>query len=207
MFSLNARSRNSFCLTRQVNEKSTTYPYKLLVHLCSPFAPECFFGFAENVFDPILSPLPLVFQFYATSTQLLCFFTACYLFTHDIFSCHSTIKLWALTGQPLLDMIGHSSLVYSVDAHSSGLIASGSEDRSLKIWKGDIFCILTKCIGISLSNSCNLTKLVCDPFYKLSCLKKCKVVGLWLTECLDTSPLSALSSILKLIYSRPELVL
>ncbi|XP_062187090.1 uncharacterized protein LOC133890640 isoform X2 [Phragmites australis] len=50
----------------------------------------------------------------------------------------STIKLWALTGQPLLDMIGHTSLVYSVDAHSSGLIASGSEDRSLKIWKDGI---------------------------------------------------------------------
>ncbi|PAN09362.1 hypothetical protein PAHAL_2G017000 [Panicum hallii] len=50
----------------------------------------------------------------------------------------STIKLWALTGQPLLEMIGHSSLVYSVDAHSSGLIASGSEDRSLKIWKDGV---------------------------------------------------------------------
>ncbi|XP_062189711.1 uncharacterized protein LOC133892777 [Phragmites australis] len=54
----------------------------------------------------------------------------------------STIKLWALTGQPLLDMIGHTSLVYSVDAHSSGLIASGSEDRSLKIWKDGI-CVQT----------------------------------------------------------------
>ncbi|CAN6181105.1 unnamed protein product [Urochloa humidicola] len=50
----------------------------------------------------------------------------------------STVKLWALTGQPLLEMIGHSSLVYSVDAHSSGLIASGSEDRSLKIWKDGV---------------------------------------------------------------------
>ncbi|KAL6647131.1 hypothetical protein ACP70R_014568 [Stipagrostis hirtigluma subsp. patula] len=50
----------------------------------------------------------------------------------------STVKLWALTGQPLLEMIGHTSLVYSVDAHSSGLIASGSEDRSLKIWKDGI---------------------------------------------------------------------
>ncbi|ONM51175.1 transducin family protein / WD-40 repeat family protein [Zea mays] len=50
----------------------------------------------------------------------------------------STVKLWALSGQPLLDMIGHSSLVYSVDAHSSGLIASGSEDRSLKIWKDGV---------------------------------------------------------------------
>jgi hypothetical protein len=60
-------------------------------------------------------------------------------------------------------MIGHSSLVYSVDAHSSGLIASGSEDRSLKIWKGDVI-LYSKCIGISyveldsLSNFTNLTK-------------------------------------------------
>ncbi|XP_020250062.1 phospholipase A-2-activating protein [Asparagus officinalis] len=37
-------------------------------------------------------------------------------------------------------MVGHTSLVYSVDAHSSGLVASGSEDRFLKIWK-DGLCI------------------------------------------------------------------
>uniref|UniRef100_A0A0E0AFE3 Phospholipase A-2-activating protein n=1 Tax=Oryza glumipatula TaxID=40148 RepID=A0A0E0AFE3_9ORYZ len=49
-----------------------------------------------------------------------------------------TIKVWALTGQPLLEMIGHTSLVYSVDAHSSGVIVSGSEDRSAKIWKDGI---------------------------------------------------------------------
>nr|CAB3451833.1 unnamed protein product [Digitaria exilis] len=58
--------------------------------------------------------------------------------SHDSFVSCSTVKLWALTGQPLLEMIGHSSLVYSVDAHSSGLIASGSEDRSLKIWKDGV---------------------------------------------------------------------
>jgi WD40 repeat protein len=62
-----------------------------------------------------------------------------FLFFISILVCCSTIKLWELTGQLLLDMIGHTSLVYSVDAHSSGQIASGSEDRSLKIWKGDIF--------------------------------------------------------------------
>jgi phospholipase A-2-activating protein len=55
-----------------------------------------------------------------------------------------TIKVWALTGQPLLEMIGHTSLVYSVDAHSSGVIVSGSEDRSAKIWKGDLFCVLLR---------------------------------------------------------------
>jgi hypothetical protein len=35
-----------------------------------------------------------------------------------------------------MEMVGHTSLVYSVAAHSSGLVASGSEDRFLKIWKG-----------------------------------------------------------------------
>uniref|UniRef100_A0A0D9WV36 Phospholipase A-2-activating protein n=1 Tax=Leersia perrieri TaxID=77586 RepID=A0A0D9WV36_9ORYZ len=49
-----------------------------------------------------------------------------------------TIKMWALTGQAILEMIGHTSLVYSVDAHSSGVIVSGSEDRSMKIWKDGI---------------------------------------------------------------------
>lgn len=34
-------------------------------------------------------------------------------------------------------MVGHTSIVYSVDAHASGLIVSGSEDRHAKIWKGD----------------------------------------------------------------------
>uniref|UniRef100_A0A0D3GLU1 Phospholipase A-2-activating protein n=1 Tax=Oryza barthii TaxID=65489 RepID=A0A0D3GLU1_9ORYZ len=48
------------------------------------------------------------------------------------------MQVWALTGQPLLEMIGHTSLVYSVDAHSSGVIVSGSEDRSAKIWKDGI---------------------------------------------------------------------
>lgn len=49
-----------------------------------------------------------------------------------------SIKLWALTGQVLMEMIGHSSLVYSVDANSSGLVASGSEDCFLKIWKDGV---------------------------------------------------------------------
>ncbi|XP_039131042.1 phospholipase A-2-activating protein [Dioscorea cayenensis subsp. rotundata] len=51
-----------------------------------------------------------------------------------------SIRLWALTGQLLMEMVGHTSLVYSVDAHISGLVASGSEDCSLKIWK-DGLCI------------------------------------------------------------------
>ncbi|PKA57051.1 Dynein assembly factor with WDR repeat domains 1 [Apostasia shenzhenica] len=50
----------------------------------------------------------------------------------------SSVRLWALTGQVLMEMNGHASLVYSVDAHSSGLVASGSEDCTLKIWRDGV---------------------------------------------------------------------
>ncbi|WZY95089.1 hypothetical protein YC2023_067418 [Brassica napus] len=46
--------------------------------------------------------------------------------------------LWALSGEVLLEMVGHTSIVYSVDAHASGLIVSGSEDRHAKIWKDGV---------------------------------------------------------------------
>ncbi|KAJ9135556.1 hypothetical protein P3X46_032726 [Hevea brasiliensis] len=49
-----------------------------------------------------------------------------------------SIRLWALTGQVLMEMVGHTSIVYSVDSHVSGLIVSGSEDCSAKIWKDGV---------------------------------------------------------------------
>nr|GEY84891.1 phospholipase A2-activating protein [Tanacetum cinerariifolium] len=49
-----------------------------------------------------------------------------------------SIRLWALTGEVLLEMVGHTAIVYSVDAHKSGLVASGSEDGSAKIWKDGV---------------------------------------------------------------------
>ena len=52
---------------------------------------------------------------------------------------NSSVRLWALTGEALLEMVGHTSIVYSVDSHESGLILSGSEDRFAKIWKGECF--------------------------------------------------------------------
>lgn len=64
-----------------------------------------------------------------------------YAFLIIIFSlaCCSSIKLWALTGEVLMEMVGHTSIVYSVDSHVSGLIVSSSEDCFAKIWKGDCF--------------------------------------------------------------------
>ncbi|XP_062092853.1 uncharacterized protein LOC133798532 [Humulus lupulus] len=49
-----------------------------------------------------------------------------------------SIRLWALTGEVLLEMVGHTSIVYSVDSHVSGLILSGSDDRFAKIWKDGV---------------------------------------------------------------------
>ncbi|KAK9942355.1 hypothetical protein M0R45_008025 [Rubus argutus] len=51
-----------------------------------------------------------------------------------------SIKLWALTGEVLMEMVGHTSIVYSVDSHVSGLIVSSSEDCFAKIWKDGV-CI------------------------------------------------------------------
>ncbi|EEF43307.1 phospholipase A-2-activating protein [Ricinus communis] len=48
------------------------------------------------------------------------------------------IRLWAITGQVLMEMVGHTSIVYSVNSHISGLIVSGSEDCSAKIWKDGV---------------------------------------------------------------------
>ncbi|KAL8555981.1 hypothetical protein ACS0TY_003699 [Phlomoides rotata] len=49
-----------------------------------------------------------------------------------------SIRLWALSGEVLMEMVGHTSIVYSVDAHVSGLIVSASEDCSAKIWKDGV---------------------------------------------------------------------
>ncbi|CAM6039015.1 unnamed protein product [Sphagnum compactum] len=47
-----------------------------------------------------------------------------------------SVRLWAVTGEQLMEMVGHTAIVYSVAAHASGDIASGSEDGFAKIWKG-----------------------------------------------------------------------
>lgn len=78
------------------------------------------------------------------------------------FCYHSSIRLWALTGETLMEMVGHTSIVYSVDSHASGLIVSGSEDCSAKIWKGFLFFrnLLRACIQKDLSVCYYVTFLV-----------------------------------------------
>ncbi|XP_057750616.1 uncharacterized protein LOC130969060 [Arachis stenosperma] len=49
-----------------------------------------------------------------------------------------SLRLWAVSGQVLMEMVGHTAIVYSVDSHASGLVVSGSEDRFAKIWKDGV---------------------------------------------------------------------
>lgn len=60
--------------------------------------------------------------------------------------------MWAVTGEQLMEMVGHTAIVYSVAAHASGDIASGSEDGFAKIWKGQtwLYCSSCTCSAISL---------------------------------------------------------
>lgn len=61
------------------------------------------------------------------------------------------MRLWALTGEVLMELVGHTSLVYSVDSHVSGLVASASEDCSVKIWKGSLILYLY-CFSLKLAS-------------------------------------------------------
>ena len=44
--------------------------------------------------------------------------------------------MWSMSGDVLLEMVGHTAIVYAVAVHKSGIIASGSEDCLAKLWKG-----------------------------------------------------------------------
>lgn len=52
-----------------------------------------------------------------------------------------------------MEMVGHTSIVYSVDAHVSGLIVSGSEDCFAKIWKGKSFNLFIPYLFLALLDS------------------------------------------------------
>ena len=72
------------------------------------------------------------------------------------FTCHlgfinRTIRLWAVTGEVLLEMVGHTAIVYAVDAHKYGLVVSGSEDGSAKIWKGNEYIYILSFPLLSLN--------------------------------------------------------
>lgn len=46
------------------------------------------------------------------------------------------IRIWTLEGDTLFTLSGHTSFVYSLTVLPDGKIASGGEDRTLRIWRG-----------------------------------------------------------------------
>lgn len=74
----------------------------------------------------------MLYHFYLGKLSITLFFVGIF----------SSIRLWALSGEVLMEMVGHTSIVYSVDSHVSGLIVSSSEDCFAKIWKGDCLMLL-----------------------------------------------------------------
>lgn len=52
------------------------------------------------------------------------------------------IRLWTFSGQPVTQLLGHESFIYSLACSPSGEIISSGEDRTVRIWKGNE-CIQT----------------------------------------------------------------
>lgn len=54
-----------------------------------------------------------------------------------------TARVWAVSGETLLHLAGHTALVYSAAVHpASGLIATASEDGTARVWR-DGACVQT----------------------------------------------------------------
>ena len=52
------------------------------------------------------------------------------------------IRLWTMDGQPVGELLGHESFIYSLASLPTGEIISSGEDRTVRIWKGDT-CVQT----------------------------------------------------------------
>jgi phospholipase A-2-activating protein len=50
----------------------------------------------------------------------------------------SEIRVWTLEGDLVYSMSGHTSFVYSLSILPSGDIVSAGEDRSVRIWEGEL---------------------------------------------------------------------
>lgn len=46
------------------------------------------------------------------------------------------IRLWTLQGEPIAELHGHESFIYSLAVLPSGEIVSSGEDRSIRVWNG-----------------------------------------------------------------------
>lgn len=45
-------------------------------------------------------------------------------------------KVWTYDGELLYSLLGHSGFIFCVKVLTNGDIVTGSDDRSIKIWRG-----------------------------------------------------------------------
>ena len=50
----------------------------------------------------------------------------------------SGIRVWTSGGDLVYELHGHTSFVYSLDVLPTGEIVSSGEDRTVRIWKGNM---------------------------------------------------------------------
>lgn len=49
--------------------------------------------------------------------------------------------MWTLSGECVAELVGHTALVYCAACTFDGLVASGSEDNTAKLWHADGTCL------------------------------------------------------------------
>ena len=54
-----------------------------------------------------------------------------------------TLRIWALSGECLKVIHGHSSFIYTLSILSTGEIISAGEDRTVKVWNTQGECLQT----------------------------------------------------------------
>lgn len=50
-------------------------------------------------------------------------------------------QVWTLSGECVAELVGHTALVYCAACTFDGLVASGSEDNTAKLWHADGTCL------------------------------------------------------------------
>lgn len=69
-------------------------------------------------------------------------FSYSYTFSYNVVDRIREIRIWTTEGDVVSALSGHTSFVYSLTVLPTSEIASGGEDRTLRIWRGKIPCAL-----------------------------------------------------------------
>lgn len=55
-------------------------------------------------------------------------------------------QVWTLSGECIAELVGHTALVYVAAATFDGLVASGSEDNTARLWHADGTCLQVRLV-------------------------------------------------------------